>query len=355
MTLALHFDFVNDKSLVGKTGPTLTCVRSGATATYRDANGARQTAAANEARFDHDEAGNSLGLLVEQTRTNLFLNSDAPVTQNITTTAQQYTVTVEGAGTVTLSGTATGVATEGSPLTVTATAGTLTCTVAGSLDTVQVEAGSFGTSYIPTAGSPVQRNADQISTADMTWADTFGTCFVSASHYAPSIFSSQNSALINFDDTLGDDWYIYGRISGGNIRSYYNNINDTDAIIDSGVGSAVADTTFSLAVAVALNDAAMYFDGALSGVDSSVIPDAIFESFLVGKTTSGEYWNGHIKEIAYWDERLDNNTLEGLSNGSIPIGSRAQTYIAITRRLLNGPPARPRMQKPRRTLRSEFE
>jgi len=103
------------------------------------------------------------GPLVEPARTNLFLNSTAPVTQNITTTAQAYTVTVLGTGSITLSGTATGTATQGSPLTVTASAGTLTCTVTGTLTRVNVEAGAFGTSFIDTAATTVTRPAANLT------------------------------------------------------------------------------------------------------------------------------------------------------------------------------------------------
>lgn len=86
--------------------------------------------------------------LGEGAGTNLFVAPGAPATQDIATTAQAYTVSVIGTGSVTLSGTASGVATEGSPLTVTATAGTLTCTVAGTLTHVQVEVGSLASSPI---------------------------------------------------------------------------------------------------------------------------------------------------------------------------------------------------------------
>ena len=103
------------------------------------------------------------GPLIEPARTNYFLNSTVPVTQNITTTAQQYTVSVKGTGNITLSGTATGVATDGSPLTVTATAGTLTCTVAGTLSRVNVEAGAFGTSFIDTGATTVTRPAANLT------------------------------------------------------------------------------------------------------------------------------------------------------------------------------------------------
>lgn len=101
--------------------------------------------------------------LIEPSRTNYFLNSATPATQNITTTAQQYTISVLGTGSVTLSGTATGVVTAGSPLTVTATAGTLICTVSGTLTHAQVEAGAFATSPITTAGATVTRPADVLS------------------------------------------------------------------------------------------------------------------------------------------------------------------------------------------------
>jgi len=53
----------------------------GSTATYFDANGVLQSAATNTARFDHNPAtGESLGLLVEEARTNLRTYSNAPYT-----------------------------------------------------------------------------------------------------------------------------------------------------------------------------------------------------------------------------------------------------------------------------------
>lgn len=121
------------------------------------------------------------GPLVEPARTNYFLNSTVPVTQNITTTAQQYTVSVKGTGNITLSGTATGVATDGSPLTVTATAGTLTCTVAGTLSRVNVEAGAFGTSFINTGATTVTRPA-----ANLT-RPTAGTALAALNNWATLI------------------------------------------------------------------------------------------------------------------------------------------------------------------------
>jgi len=68
---SLNLDFANSKKLDSR----ITFTR-GSTATYTDESGIIRTAAANEARFDHDGDGNSLGLLIEESRTNLLTRSE---------------------------------------------------------------------------------------------------------------------------------------------------------------------------------------------------------------------------------------------------------------------------------------
>ena len=61
---SLDLDFANSKRL----DPRITFTR-GSTATYVDAEGVIQSAANNEARFNHNPVtGESLGLLVEESR-----------------------------------------------------------------------------------------------------------------------------------------------------------------------------------------------------------------------------------------------------------------------------------------------
>jgi hypothetical protein len=80
-------------------------------------------------------------------RYNLLLNSATLATQNVTTQATDYTLRFEGAGTVTLSGTATGTFSAGVN-TFTATAGTLTLTVSGTVTSADLRPSSQATGLI---------------------------------------------------------------------------------------------------------------------------------------------------------------------------------------------------------------
>ncbi|MCH7622557.1 MAG: hypothetical protein IIB46_00560, partial [Nitrospinae bacterium] len=103
-------------------GLTLNFVRPSLAWDY-NASGNIVELAVNEPRFGHDpDTLVSRGLGVNEASTNEFLNSEVPVTQDIATTAQSYTVSIRGSGSITLTGTATGVSTQNNDFTVTATA-----------------------------------------------------------------------------------------------------------------------------------------------------------------------------------------------------------------------------------------
>ena len=172
--------------------------------TFVDSTGTLQTASSGAARFTHNPVTlRSLGLMIEESRTNLLLNSATLSTQNVTTTAAAHTLHFTGTGTITLTGTSTagplvGTGTgEGNrvSLTFTPTAGTLTLTVSGTVTNAQLEAGGFATSYIPTTGATVQRATDvcEITGTNFTsWYNpnqgTFLAQFISAGGTLPRVF-----------------------------------------------------------------------------------------------------------------------------------------------------------------------
>ena len=75
---SLLLDFARNKSLVDRiSGNNLITFARASTGTYVGADGLIKYAGADEARFDHDPAtGESLGLLIEESRTNIYKNSD---------------------------------------------------------------------------------------------------------------------------------------------------------------------------------------------------------------------------------------------------------------------------------------
>ena len=74
--LALDLQFAADKTLTARKGPTPSFARA-STATFIGPNGLIQSAAINTPRFDHDPmTGECLGLLIEESRSNLLLRSE---------------------------------------------------------------------------------------------------------------------------------------------------------------------------------------------------------------------------------------------------------------------------------------
>lgn len=159
--------------------------------TYFDSSGVLQTAAANTPIRAYDPAtGGLLGNQIFGAATNLFINSNAPATQSISVTAQTYTLSIYGTGSVALSGASTGVLNgvatdQRQTLTFTPTAGSLTLTVSGAVVCPQLQTGAAATPYIQTAGSPVPIAAENqiIDGANFAglWNPGEGAVFVEAS------------------------------------------------------------------------------------------------------------------------------------------------------------------------------
>jgi hypothetical protein len=171
---------------------TFTCA-STVERTYFDASGTlRNDLAANQPRYDWSTGKRRL--LLEPMAWNSLLNSAVLVTQTRAVTAQVYTLSFYGTGSIALSGphTANVVGTGENARTVytfTPTAGDLVLTVTGTVTRAQLEATAFATSWIPTTGAPVQRQKEDMVLTTyglMLHQQTVGTMRIRGRlHYVP--------------------------------------------------------------------------------------------------------------------------------------------------------------------------
>ena len=133
---------------------------------------------------------------VEKESTNLFLNSDTLSTQGVEVTADPYTVSFEGTGSIEFSGahtgTLNGVEGERVETTFTPSAGTLTCTVSGEVLKAQIEQSAYATLYIPTEGTAVTR------LAPLPVIDTISTDFAVIGFVCDFVFGDETNQRYPF-------------------------------------------------------------------------------------------------------------------------------------------------------------
>ena len=379
--LTLLYQFAADKALtsVGGKGPTLGITRA-TEATYFDDAGVLQTAASGAARFDHLPVSpfTSLGLLVEEARTNICLYSEdlsnaAWVVSNITKGSDSVTAP-DGAANTAVRLTAS--AANGTCLqTITSviddyvysvymkrvtgtgdidltldngttwTTKTLTSSwqrfdivdasetnpVIGVRIVTDTDAidfwgsdvnknAAFPTSYIQTVASSVTRNQDLVNTTDVSWLDTaataVGTFYVRG---APTELNGVNSRILSVDPSAGSN-RIYFSTLPTNLRLDATNSGGSNTV--TGAGTAITSgTTFEIAAAYENDDAVFAKD---NQIDASPDTDCLFplSASMTTLRLGADFNNGkpmsmHFAEVRYYNVRKSDTFVQQLSNGEI--------------------------------------
>lgn len=302
----------------------VTVTRSLNTATRTNASGILEIVNANLPRFDYDPSTLACkGLLIEEARTNLLLNSlingTVLSTQAVAVTAVVYTISFYGTGTITLSGAHVAVVTgSGSypsrkTYTFTPTAGTLTVTVTGTVQFAQLEAGEFATSYIPTAAVSVLRNADVVSMTGTNFSSWYGAgegAFV-VDFGAVNCTEAAPGALLSVcDNPLASNWFLTFITPTAVVNRIRNNGADQADMVRFGVftggsKSAVAYKVDSFASAVGGNAALTDMSG-LVPANIAQMKIGAFDPFLT-------YANGCIRKINYYVPRITNAETQAFS------------------------------------------
>lgn len=401
-TFALNF-------LTGGLDPAVTFTRS-TTATFTGSNGLIQTAAINGPRFDYDPVTLAAkGLLIEEQRTNLFLQSEtfesgtwgkvnATVTANASISptgtltadalvedttsgqhlAQQFVSFTSGtaytlslyvkAGTrswvqvflpsatfsggrssyYNLSGSGSLGTATGSPtsrtidavgggwyrITITATA---TATAGGNVGIVaatadlgnvyagvagaealylwgaQLEAGAFATSYIPTVASQVTRSADVATitgTNFSSWYNQSEGSFVAVVDSGVPVVTSTYAAMSANDNSGSNrnNIFVFNGQWGG-----VTSVGGVDQASFLVPGSYTQNVVARMSYAYAANNFAFSVNGSAPSTDTSGSVPTVDRFFIGSSVSGGGVINGHIRQIAYYNTRLPNATLQALT------------------------------------------
>jgi hypothetical protein len=271
----------------------------------------------NVPAIDQTPDGSPLGIGIWGQITNLFLNSQAPVTQSIATTAQAYTLSFYGTGSIVLSGTSTGTLTGTgalvlASLTFTPTAGTLILTCSGSLSNVQLVAGSVAGPRIITAGSPVTRAADNLVMNPAAFAryvnPAQGTVLVDAMLAAISssylcLFSLSDGTVNNRHEAYiapSTSAPILGRESAG--------------VLAAGTGIPVGTgTAFRHGAKITTAADGAVANGGTVQTISGAMPIGVSQ-LAIGSSPSGALWNGYIRGLALYTSPMPDAQFQACSN-----------------------------------------
>lgn len=312
-----------DWNFTGGVLPSALTFSRASTATYYNAAGTLVTAASGSPRLTYDPVTHAaLGLLVEEQRTNLLLNSllDGTnlSTQSVTVAATQYTLSFYGTGQIVLSGAATatvvgaGAYPTRKTYTFTPSAGSLTLTVTGTVQFANLEAGAFETSFVPTGAASATRAADVVTCTGAAFSQWFngseGTFVVEAVMPNSTVGSTNIMNIIEAKDASGNESikaYQYETWFGAAIRH-------GGAVQADISGTKTAGVVEKLAIAWAANDAAVAIRGAIVGTDSTVSVPTGIDRMTLGTGTPGAVACA-IKLIRYWRKRLTNAQLQALT------------------------------------------
>jgi len=247
------------------------------TAGYFDEAGNYQIAAINEPRFEW--VNGRCYLLLDPTRQNLFLNTLALATQDVTLTAATYALSFYGTGSVknentgvTLVGTGAG---QRVILIFTGVAALVTFTVTGTVTLANMELGNSATSPIATEGTTVTRAAEilTLSAATALIGQTEGTIFVEVLYDASVENRAPNAGqpLLTVGTDINNSTYIL--LKGGNDGFYSNKVvgvtvngGVTQAIIAS---AAQVSGVIKIAYPYAAGSFKLFANGAKLGEDLS--------------------------------------------------------------------------------------
>jgi hypothetical protein len=183
----------------------------------------------------------------------------------------------------------------------------------------QIEAGAFATSYIPSVASQVTRAADNASMIGNNFARWYnvneGSLFVDTGGAQGAVGNGFNPLVSITNETTSTDQIALTRRPdlSNNLGGFVTNNSVVQALLSGGV---LATTAQKAVIAYKVNDFAVVSNGGtvatdLSGVVSNITAGRLLIGWVPGAGST--QWGGAIKRIAYFNRRLANTELQGIT------------------------------------------
>ena len=175
---------------------------------------------------------------------------------------------------------------------------------------LQVEAGSFATSYIPTTTSALTRSADvcNITGAAFSgiWNPSEGTMFT---HHQKTVGGANSFIFHINDNTFANDLSHRCGTTGTAAIMNVSNVAQLTGFDATYASGSIAKT----ATAIRLNDCAFSVNAGSAITDLSASLPTVNRMFIGSTHTSTNHLNGTISAIRYYKKRLPNAKLQALT------------------------------------------
>jgi hypothetical protein len=181
---------------------------------------------------------------------------------------------------------------------------------------VQLEAGSFATSYIPTVASQVTRSADSATMTGTNFSSWYradeGTVYGEAGTPNSAGFIV---AIANSSGALSNFMFIGKRVATGRAGAGVTSIYGANQA-DFSAGETMTTTPVKVSLAYKVNDFAIASNGGNLQTDTlGSLPVGVDTLYIGAQTTISATGtiNAPIRKIAYYPKRLTNAELQGLT------------------------------------------
>jgi hypothetical protein len=174
---------------------------------------------------------------------------------------------------------------------------------------LQMEVGSYATSYIPTTSASVTRNADVISKTGISSliGQTEGTIFWEVSKQL-----GENDVRLSISNSSTNDWLFVG-IEFNNLPRIYCNVGGVNQF--SIYGTQISNDFHKVAFAYKANDFALYIDGVqVITHTSGNVPTCSRLDVANIFPGADAYATSNNKAVALWKTRLTNTQLAELTS-----------------------------------------